>query len=374
MGKDIIVPKMGESITDAHVGQIFKGSGSVVAVDDEILELETDKVNQVLYAPQAGTVTLNVKTGDLVKIEQVIGQVSEGGGEAAAPAPEAKAEEHPPQPEIKEEKAPEASPPPPPKDEGSARQLKEDYFSPPPAPSKPAMQMEGASKRTKMSRIRQTIASRLVEAKSQTAMLTTFNEIDMSEVIEIRNKYKEEFQNKFGVKLGFLSFFVRAAISALEEFPYLNSTIEGDEIVEKEGVDMGIAVSTDKGLVVPVLRRADKMSFDQIEKGIETFSKKAREGGLQVDDIRGGSFTITNGGTFGSLLSTPILNFPQSGILGLHKIMKRAVVVDDQIVIRSMMYVALTYDHRIVDGKEAVQFLVHIKNLLEDPHRFVIGV
>ena len=401
---NIIIPRMGESITEVQIGQIFKSTGSQVKTDDEILELETEKVNQVLNAPGSGTVKLTVKQGDKVKVGDTIGVIEGNGGsvkeEPAAPKeapkepvkaqePQKKEEAAPPQkPEDKKQESPPPQKPVEQKQESAegARVFKEDFLEskkvePTHAeqrsesvfvPNKP--DLSKPQTRRKMTMIRQTIARRLVEAQLQTAMLTTFNEIDMSAVIAIREHHKEDFIKKYGVKLGFLSFFAKAIVSALHAYPIVNATIEGDEIVENHQVDLGIAVSTDRGLVVPVIRDVEHLSFSEIEKGIEGYAKKAREGGISVDDLRGGTFTLTNGGTFGSLLSTPILNFPQSGILGLHKIDKRAVVIDDKIEIRPMMYVALTYDHRIVDGREAVKFLVHVKELIEDPSRFVIDV
>jgi 2-oxoglutarate dehydrogenase E2 component (dihydrolipoamide succinyltransferase) len=332
MKVDINVPQMGESITEAGIGAIFKPTGSYVNIDDEILELETDKVNQVIYAPAAGTITLEVATGDSVVIGQKIGEI-EPGSEAVAPV---------------EKKVPE--------------------------PVKEVIKPAAGEKRTPMSRLRKTIADRLVQAKTETAMLTTFNEVDLTAVIALRDHYKETFQEKYGIKMGFMPFFVLATVSALKEYPLLNSHIDGAEIVEPAEINMGIAVATDKGLVVPVIRDVEKLHFWEIETAIASLAKKGREGTLTLDDIRGGTFTITNGGAFGSLLSTPILNFPQSGILGMHAIQKRAVVIGDAIEIRSMMYLALSYDHRLVDGREAVLFLKHIKGLLEDPSRFVIGV
>ena len=226
--------------------------------------------------------------------------------------------------------------------------------------------------RIRMSRRRQTIARRLVEAQQTAAMLTTFNEVDMSAVIDVRQRRRETFQERHGVKLGFMSFFVKAAVGALKQFPYLNAEIDGTEIVLKHYYDIGMAIGAEEGLVVPVLRAAERMTFTEIEQAIETYVRKAREGSLSLEDLRGGTFTITNGGVFGSLLSTPILNPPQVGILGLHKFEKRPVVIDDQIVIRPMMYVALSYDHRIVDGREAVQFLVRLKELIEDPETLLL--
>lgn len=355
MKQDIIIPRMGESISEAHIGKIFKVSGSQVKADEEIVELETDKVNQVLYAPASGLLTLHVKPQDVVKIEQVIGFVDTEG--AAPPAPQ---KETPPPTET-------------------ARIHKDDFFAniakepEKVAEPRPAISVE-ASGRKKMSRLRQTIATRLVEAKSQTAMLTTFNEVDLTEIVALRERHKEAFQKKYGVKLGYMPFFVKACLSGLKEFPLLNAFIEGDEIVEKNSIDISIAVSTDRGLVVPVIKNAEHLSFAEIELALAALTKKAREGQLAIDELRGGTFTITNGGSFGSLLSTPILNFPQSSILGMHKIQKRPVVIDDRIEIRSMMYLALTYDHRLIDGREAVLFLVHVKNMLEDTGRFLIEV
>lgn len=353
MKHTIVVPKMGESISEAHIGTIFKPTGSQVKLDEEILELETDKVNQVLYAPAAGVITWSVQPQDKVQVEQVIGYID---SEKAAKV----------EPPV--ESAPSSS--------SSSRVMKEDFFQgiEEVKQVEPPLVQEIPSTRKKLSRLRQTMAAKLLEAQSQTAMLTTFNEVDLTDIVALRERHKEAFLKKHGVKLGFMPFFIKATISALQEFPLLNSYIEGDEMVEKKSIDMGVAVSTDRGLIVPVLKNAEKMHFAEIESALIALTNKAREGKLSVDDIRGGTFTITNGGTFGSLLSTPILNFPQSGILGMHKIQKRAVVINDEIKIRSMMYLALTYDHRVVDGKEAVLFLVHIKNMLEDPGRFLIEV
>lgn len=380
---EIKVPSMGESISEATVGNILKPSGSHVAMDDELLELETEKVNQLLYAQKAGVITLSVSSGQVVKIGEVIGYI-ETDAKAPAEAPAA------PKPEPKPTKSakPAAE-----KTAGArtskestvAEMVKEKKEEPQKAaasvataePSAPAPRSSSSGRpetRTKMSKIRQVIARRLVEAQHTAAMLTTFNEIDMSQVMAKREQYKDAFAKEYGVKLGFMSFFVAAVIEALKEFPGLNSYIDGDELVHRDYYDIGIAVSTDRGLVVPVVRNCDKLTFAEIERAIENYAKKAREGKLTVDDLQGGGFTITNGGVYGSLLSTPILNPPQSGILGMHKISKRAVVVDDQIVIRSMMYVALSYDHRIVDGKEAVSFLVTVKNYLEDPARLILHI
>lgn len=394
MKEEIKVPPMGESITEATVGTLIKQPGSSVQVDDEILELETDKVNQVLYAKSSGVLRLQVKPGDVVKIGQVIGEIDLSGKKPSEPAPEPQPQGQPKaEPEPVEKQQPIQG-------QAGIRLGKEAFLAdiqkttpptPPPAPVEKSEKAEvspaqptlkeapvsvGGERETrrKMSKIRKVIASRLVEAQQTTAMLTTFNEIDFSAILDLREKYKEFFLKKHGVKLGFMSFFVKAVVSALKEIPDLNSYISQDDIVHREYYDIGIAVGTERGLVVPVVRDCDKLSFAQVEKEIEEYAKKAREGRLAIDDLQGGGFTITNGGVYGSLLSTPILNPPQSGILGMHKIEKRAVVVDDQIVIKPMMYVALSYDHRIVDGKEAVTFLVHIKNALEDPSRLLLEV
>ena len=402
---EIIIPPMGESISEVIIGSILAVSGSDVKTDEAILEIETDKVNQLLYAPQSGTLTLQVKTGDSVKIGQVIASVEGvGGGEQpnekmdredsklSLGKKESNGEEN------KKEKVQTDSIKTSSRSNDILRQTKQDYLS---DINKKQDQQKNAAKsiengrldsdgfrhqgvdvpvlanretRSKMSNIRKVIGKRLVEAQHTTAMLTTFNEIDLSQVIQLREKYKEVFVKKHGVKLGFMSFFIKATVSALEAFKGLNSYIDGDEIVHREYYDIGVAVGTEKGLIVPVVRNCDQLSFAQIESSIEKFAKSAKEGTIRLEDLQGGGFTITNGGVYGSLLSTPILNTPQSGILGMHKIQKRPVVVEEQIVIRSMMYVALSYDHRIVDGKEAVGFLIHIKNLLEDPSRFVLDV
>lgn len=388
---EIKVPAMGESISEATIGQILKPSGSSVAADEEILELETDKVNQVLYAPQNGVLTLSVSPDDVVKIGQTIGYVDSEGAAAKQPeqpAPKKEVPKQAPAPESpKKEPAPikEEKPQVPAAKIAAVRQTKETFLSELASKKKSAEEIKAPQveqqapagqreTRRKMSKIRKVIASRLVEVLRTTAMLTTFNEVDMSQIIALREKYKETFAKEYQTKLGFLSFFVKATVSALKEFPDINSYIDGDEIVHREYYDIGIAVSTDRGLFVPVIRNCDQLSFAEIESAIEKQAVKAREGSIKADDLQGGGFTITNGGVYGSLLSTPILNPPQSGVLGMHKIMKRPVVVDDQIVIRSMMYLALSYDHRIVDGKEAVSFLVHIKNCLEDPARLLLGI
>jgi 2-oxoglutarate dehydrogenase E2 component (dihydrolipoamide succinyltransferase) len=413
MKVEIKIPSMGESITEATVGTILKPSGSKVAMDEEILELETDKVNQVLYAPQAGEITLNISADDVVKIGQVIGYVdSEGGGVAQKKEPEELEKKE----KSESQKAPEKKQAPQDSSSHEARVSKESFVKEVTSPKKekektkeeedtkgsektekeepkvskkePASEKDTVPSpkiekpvssgkretRRRMTKIRRVIAQRLVEAQQTTAMLTTFNEVDLSAVMDLRAKYKDYFIKEYNVKLGFMSFFVKATVSALTAFPDVNSYVDGEDIVHRDYYDIGIAVGTERGLIVPVVRNCEKLSFAEIERLIEGFAKKAREGSISVDDLQGGGFTITNGGTYGSLLSTPILNPPQSGILGMHKIEKRPVVINDEIVIRPMMYLALSYDHRVIDGKEAVSFLVHVKNCLEDPSRLLLGV
>jgi 2-oxoglutarate dehydrogenase E2 component (dihydrolipoamide succinyltransferase) len=387
MKVEIKIPAMGESVAEAVVSNILKSSGSFVKLDEDIIELETDKVNQVLHAPQSGQLTLTVKKDDKVKVGDVIGFVET---DAKAPVPEAPAQPTAPKEqkiatavaEPQKPAAPPPSPPEPKKAEGeSARVTMADFAAAvkegPKASAarseKPKIAEEKTT-RKKMSGLRKVIASRLVEAKNTTAMLTTFNEVDMSAVMMIRNREKDNFLKKYNVKLGFMSFFVKASVAALKQIPEVNAMIDGDEIVTFKSYDIGVAVSTERGLMVPVIKNCDQLSFGGVEKEIENYAKKAREGTISIDDLRGGSFTITNGGIFGSLLSTPILNPPQSAILGMHSIVKRPVVVADEIVIRPMMYLALSYDHRIVDGKEAVLFLVHLKQSLEDPSRLLLDL
>ncbi len=338
MRTEIKIPKMGESIVEVTIGAILKSPGSEVKEGDEILEIETEKANQVLSAPASGILELSIKQGDKATIDQVIGSVGDqGSATSSVAAPKAKGE---------------AAPPPP---------------SPPP-------KVSGKETRKKMSNVRKVIAERLVQVKNETAMLTTFNEVDMEAIIQLRKENQELFQQKQGVKLGFMPFFVKAVVGALQAFPELNARIEKEEIVYSHYYDIGIAVGTEKGLFVPVIRNADQLSIAEIEKAIQAFAAKAKTGAITVDEMQGGTFTITNGGTFGSMLSTPILNPPQSGILGMHNIVKRAVVIDDNIAIRPIMYLALSYDHRVVDGKEAISFLVHIKKRLEDKASFSFGL
>jgi len=398
MKVEIKVPSMGESVVEATIGNILKPSGSIVRADEEILELETEKVNQVLYASAAGKLELKVKQGDTVKVDQVIGSVDTSAAGAAAPPPAPNAERKtqngelvggkPPAPQgnverpsapqagalpSSVERSPGALPP--------ARKKTDEYLAeisqPPKAPAAApvsAPRVSGRETRKKMSKLRKVIAARLVQVKNETAMLTTFNEVDMSAVMQVREKEQENFTKKHGVKLGFMSFFVKACVAALQAFPDVNARIDGDEIVYWHYYDIGIAVGTEKGLFVPVVRNADQLSYAEIEKGLKVFAEKAKNGTISVDEMQGGTFTITNGGVYGSLLSTPILNPPQSGILGMHNIVKRAVVVGDQIVIRPMMYLAMSYDHRIIDGKDSIAFLMHIKKNLEEPTRLMLDL
>lgn len=402
MKADIKVPAMGESISSATVGAILKPTGSQVAADEEILELETDKVNQVLYAPQAGIITLTVKPQEVVQIGQVIGYVESAGDQKPQKTTQEAPLKSPLKSALQPATQPALLPPEPgeksaePASETGARYTKEAFVSeiqnrkiqtqapqePPPslqppqtlAPQTQLQAGEGRETRRKMSKLRRVIAERLVQVQNGTASLTTFNEVDMSQVLLLREKYKELFAKTYGVRLGFMSFFVKAVVSALEAYPDFNSYIDGDEIVHREYYDIGVAVGTEKGVFVPVVRNCDRLSYHEIETVIADSAAKAKEGTLALEDLQGGGFTITNGGVYGSLLSTPILNPPQSAILGMHKIEKRPIVIEDQIVIRPMMYLALTYDHRLVDGREAVTFLVHIKNMLEDPTRQVLHV
>lgn len=374
MKVNITVPSVGESITEATVSNVIKPNGSTVNKEEEILELETDKVNQVIHAKEAGTLSLTVKVGDVVKIGQVIGSIDTSKASSNAESKKESTPEPKAQPVVKKEEAPAKGP--------GARVFQEEYLSnlgkeekaevSKQAVSTPSLPKESGQKRQRMTGLRKTIAQRLVEVKNTTAMLTTFNEVDMTEIMKIRSTQKDLFEKKYKVKLGFLSFFVRACSSALKAFPDVNAFMDKDEIVYNDHHHIGIAVSTEKGLMVPVLRNCESKGFADIESSVAEFAKKARDGTVAISDLQGGTFTITNGGVFGSLLSTPILNPPQSAILGMHAIQKRPVVVNDQIVIRPMMYLALSYDHRIIDGKEAVSFLVHIKACLEDPSKLLL--
>lgn len=397
MATSIQVPSMGESITEVVIGQILIPSGQAVQEEQEILEIETDKLNQVLFSPASGVMNLTVEQGQTVRVGDVIGSIEEGpaSAQASVARPEV-GEEKKPAVELSNEKAfplkiqqgpsLELSSQAPIKRktskdfvaEVSASEKKaEQIISQNPVaevPSSEEMSYSREETRQKMSKIRHVIAQRLVEAQNTAAMLTTFNEVDLSKVMSLRSEYKENFINEYDVKLGFMSFFVKASVYALKKVKTINTYIDGDDLVQRHYYDISIAVGTDRGLVVPVIRGCDRMSFAQIERAISDVAKRARTGRLSIDELQGGGFTITNGGVYGSLISTPILNTPQCAILGMHTIQKRAVVVNDEIVIRPMMYLALSYDHRIVDGKEAVTFLVHIKQALEDPSRLLLNI
>jgi 2-oxoglutarate dehydrogenase E2 component (dihydrolipoamide succinyltransferase) len=449
MSTEIRVPTLGESVTEATIGQWFKKVGDSVAADEPIVELETDKVTIEVPAPAAGVLeAISAEAGSTVDVGALLGAIGAAGAGAGSSAPAAAAKsgggdqaasqtsaeavrgtqpppgsysqstdingvpgqsggaaakagtDMPPAPsaqKLMNEKGIDGS-----TVEGSGKRgqvLKEDVLaalgrpaaakapeqSAPPAkpaeakaPAAPrapvAADDAGREERVKMTRLRQTIARRLKDAQNTAAMLTTFNEVDMKPVMDLRNSYKELFEKKHGVKLGFIGFFTKAVVHALKEIPAVNAEIDGDDLIYKKYAHIGVAVGTDKGLVVPVVRNADQMSIAEIEKEIGNLGKKARDGQLSMADMQGGTFTISNGGVYGSLMSTPILNAPQSGILGMHKIQERPVVVGGQVVVRPMMYLALSYDHRIVDGKEAVTFLVRVKESLEAPERLVLDL
>jgi 2-oxoglutarate dehydrogenase E2 component (dihydrolipoamide succinyltransferase) len=452
MATEIRVPTLGESVTEATVGQWFKQAGDAVTADEPLVELETDKVTVEVPAPASGVLSeIVVKAGDTVAVGSVLGAIAEGDGKAkSAPVKAAAAGPQPaPQPApvpVKPPEPPKVQPAklerePSPREEvsdsngngngagkvemppspaarkylaetglspasvvGSGRRgqvLKQDVLGQaatavpsgavataaasllarepkpkaPPAPRPPiAPQDETREERVRMTRLRQTIAKRLKEAQDTAAMLTTFNDVDMSAVMQLRREYREAFEKKHGVKLGLMGFFVKACVQALKDIPAVNAEIDGTDIIYKNYYHIGVAVGTERGLVVPVLREADRMSLAEIEAAIADFGTRAREGRLSLEEMQGGTFTISNGGIYGSLLSTPILNAPQSGILGMHRIEERAVVRDGQIVARPMMYLALSYDHRLVDGKEAVTFLVQVKEAIEDPKRLVLDL
>jgi 2-oxoglutarate dehydrogenase E2 component (dihydrolipoamide succinyltransferase) len=397
MSTEIRVPTLGESVSEATIAKWFKKPGDAVKADEPLLELETDKVTLEVTAPSAGILAeIVAKDGETVSPGALLGQISAGGAKAAPV--EAKAAAAAPAP-VKS--APAAAMPAAPSAAkiaadnnldtssvaGSGKRgqvLKGDVLAalaaPAAAPAPVAMRApapaDDASReeRVRMTKLRQTIARRLKEAQNTAAMLTTFNEVDMTEVMALRSRYKDVFEKKHGVKLGFMSFFAKACVQALREIPAVNGEIDGTDLVYKNYYHVGIAVGTEKGLVVPVVRDADTLSLAQIEKTIADFGKRARDGQLKIDEMQGGTFTITNGGIYGSLMSTPILNAPQSGILGMHKIQERPMVVGGKIEVRPMMYLALSYDHRIVDGKEAVTFLVRVKEALEDPARLVLDL
>ena len=423
MPSNIVVPEVGESIVDARVAKWLHKEGDVVSAGDPLVELETDKIDLEVSAPQAGVLSrIDRKDGDDVKVGEVLGVIDEAAaGKSAKAAADPKSSGQDVRPAAAAEptaaaagaqRSPRATP--------TARKAAEEHdvdlahvrgsgdggrvmrrdveqaagagiasataaptpaSAPPPAKAKPAPPVseerrrpagDRSEERVRMSKRRATIARRLVEAQSTAAMLSTFNEVDMSAVMALRERHKQAFKERHGVGLGIASFFVKASIGALRNFPRINAEIQGDEMVLKHYYDIGVAVGASEGLVVPVLRDADQLTFAQIEHQIRDFARRAEDGSLSLADLKGGTFTITNGGVFGSLLSTPILNPPQVGILGLHKIQERPVAVNGQVAIRPMMYVALTYDHRIVDGGEAVRFLVRVKELVEDPSAMLL--
>ncbi len=416
MAIEIRVPALGESITEATVGKWFKKAGESVQADEPLVELETDKVTLEVNAPSPGVLTeIVAETGQTVAIGALLGQVAAGASPARAPAPAAKAA--PAAAAASPPAARTAMPPAPAAAKiaaedkidlgsiaGSGKRgqvLKGDVLAAvamaqapapivalaptsaplpvaPPAPAPAArttMPDDGArEERVRMTKLRQTIARRLKDAQNTAAMLTTFNEVDMSEVMALRARYKDAFEKKHGAKLGFMGFFVKACVQALKEIPAVNAELDGADLVYKNYYHVGIAVGTEKGLIVPVVRDADKLSIAEIEKTIAALGKRARDGQLTLEELQGGTFTITNGGIYGSLMSTPILNAPQSGILGMHKIQDRPIATGGKVEIRPMMYLALSYDHRIVDGREAVTFLVRVKEALEDPARLVLDL
>jgi len=403
MSTEIRVPTLGESVTEATVGQWYKKPGEAVSVDEPIVELETDKVTVEVPAPIAGVIAdISVEEGDTVEVGALLGAIS-GDGAAVAAATEAKTE---PEEAPKQETPAVANDDMPPSPSaakmakengvdtaalnGSGKRgqvLKEDVMAAieqtakAPAPAAPAAKRAPSpqtdaerEERVRMTKLRQTIARRLKDAQATAAMLTTFNDVDMSAVMQLRKDYKELFEKKHGTKLGFMGLFVKACIQALKDVPEVNAEIDGTDVIYKNYYHIGVAVGTQKGLVVPVVRDADTMSIADVEQAITDFGTRARDGNLGIEEMQGGTFTISNGGVYGSLMSTPILNAPQSGILGMHRIEQRPVVVNGEVVVRPMMYLALSYDHRIVDGKGAVTFLVRVKEALEDPQRLVLDL
>ena len=379
---EITIPPVGESITEVQITEWLKAEGDTVKADEALAVIDSDKTTFDLQAPQGGRLAkILFPAGERVNVGAVVAQLeADGGGVQAKPAekketkaeaPKAKAPEVPK--EEKKEPKSEAKPL-----NGQPEAKKSEANAPEAKPASPAPKTTSAAGREEevvpMTMLRQAVAKHLVEAKQTMAMLTTFNEVDMSAVMALRKQYQEAFEKKHQVKLGFMSFFVKAAIDALKQYPQLNAEIRGNNIVYRNYFDIGVAISSERGLVVPVLRNAERLGFADIEKTIGELAKRARDGKLKPDELLGGTFTITNGGTFGSLLSTPIINPPQSGILGMHSIQERPVAVDGQVVIRPMMYVALTYDHRIVDGREAVLFLRRIKEAVEAPSRMLIEI
>jgi 2-oxoglutarate dehydrogenase E2 component (dihydrolipoamide succinyltransferase) len=412
---EIRVPTLGESVTEATIGRWFKKTGEAVAVDEPLVELETDKVTIEVPAPSAGVLgEIAAKDGDTVAVGALLGQINDGAKASAAPAAAKPAAPPPPPAAAAPAPAP-AAPKAPPSDAPlapSVRKLSaesgvdastvpgsgkagrvtkgdmlaaiEKAASAPTPINQPAAAVQvrapspaddaAREERVKMTRLRQTIARRLKDVQNTAAMLTTFNEVDMTNVMALRSHYKDVFEKKHGSKLGFMGFFTKACVQALKDIPAVNAEIDGTDLIYKNYYHVGVAVGTDKGLVVPVVRDCDQKSIADIEKAIADFGRRARDGQLKIDEMQGGTFTITNGGIYGSLMSTPILNAPQSGILGMHKIQERPMVIGGKIEVRPMMYLALSYDHRVIDGKEAVTFLVRVKESLEDPARLVLDL
>lgn len=412
MSANIVVPSLGESVSEAIIAKWFKKPGEFVKADEAICELETDKVTLEVFATASGTLKeIKAQEGDTVQVGTLIGVITEGAAsagqgngqakaeepkaqKAAAPAPAKAAAEPQREPSVGSDKAP-LSPAVrrmveefslnPNQISGTGKDgriTKDDVVSHMEKPAQPAQQAYqapgvGAPKReerVRMSGLRRKIAERLKQSQNTAAILTTFNEIDMSNVMALRSEYKDAFEKKYGIRLGFMSFFVKAAIAALKDVPGVNAQIDGDEIVYKNYFDIGVAVGTEQGLVVPVIRNADQLSIAEIEKALNGYAKKARDGKLTMEELTGGTFTISNGGVYGSLMSTPIINPPQSGILGMHKIEERPVAINGKVEIRPMMYVALSYDHRLIDGKESVTFLVKVKENIEDPRRLLLNI
>ena len=397
----IIVPSPGESVTEGRIAQWYKSDGAAVKVDDPLFELESDKAAQTIAASVAGVLHISVKAGETVPVGAVVGTIDPAGTPSAAPAATTSPKPEAASPTSAE---PRVSP-------AAGRVLTEKGIDPasvsgtgprgvvtkddavaangtskpapaaapkpaaaPAAPTAPPRAPGERETRQPMTMIRKRISERLLESQTTTATLTTFNEADMTGIMELRTKYNERFEKKHGVKLGFMSVFVKAAVEALKAFPLVNARIDGTDIVHQHFHDIGVAVSTEKGLMVPIIRDVDHMSFPDIEKKIAELAKRARDGKISVQDMMGGTFTITNGGVFGSMLSTPILNPPQTAILGMHATIKRPIAINDQVVIRPMMYLALSYDHRLIDGREAVQFLVRIKECVENPERMLFDI
>jgi len=395
MTVEIKVPTLGESVTEATIAKWHKKEGDAVTIDELVLELETEKVTLEVNAPASGVIaSLLKKEGAAVIVNEILGSITEGAAAAKVVEPKIESVAVMPTNTTVADMLPPSA----------ARIVAENALDPhnivgtgkdgritkidtinamvhniapnvaKSVPSAASVSNDTRIERVRMSRLRKTIAQRLKDSQNTAAILTTFNEIDMSHVIATRLKYKDGFEKKHGVKLGFMSFFVKACVAALQEIPAVNGEIDGDDIIYKNFYDIGVAVGTEQGLVVPILRDADKKNFAQLERDIVDFGKRAREGKLSMADLSGGTFTVSNGGTYGSLLSTPIINPPQSAILGMHKTQDRAVVIDGKIEVRPMMYVALSYDHRIIDGKDAVTFLVRVKEYIEDPERLLLSV